>query len=85
MSNPFPYLVRMLMFLVAVAGLGLRAAPRPDPRLHEHADARRRDPGVLVLGILFVMRQVISLWPEVKWLRRFQRRADDEPPRRPRR
>ena len=35
---------------------------------------------VLVIGIFFVMRQVISLWPEVRWLRRFQHREEGAPP-----
>ena len=80
MSSPLPYLVRMLLFLAAVAGLAYV--------LHE--DLLRvflNTPilngvivGVLVIGIFFVMRQVISLWPEVKWLRRFQHREEGAPP-----
>jgi hypothetical protein len=79
MSNPLPYLVRMLLFLAAVAGLAYV--------LHE--DLLRvflNTPilngvivGVLVIGIFFVMRQVISLWPEVRWLRRFQHREQGAP------
>lgn len=79
MSNPLPYLIRMLLFLVAVAGLAYI--------LHE--DLLRvflNTPilngvivGVLVIGIFFVMRQVISLWPEVRWLRRFQHREQGAP------
>ncbi len=80
MSSPLPYLVRMLLFLAAVAGLAYV--------LHE--DLLRvflNTPilnsvivGVLVVGIFFVMRQVISLWPEVKWLRRFHHREEGAPP-----
>jgi hypothetical protein len=80
MSNPLPYLVRMLLFLAAVAGLAYV--------LHE--DLLRvflNTPilngvivGVLAIGIFFVMRQVISLWPEVRWLRRFQHRDEGAPP-----
>ncbi|MDP3159179.1 MAG: flagellar motor protein MotA [Reyranella sp.] len=79
MSNPLPYLIRMLLFLVAVVGLAYV--------LHE--DLLRvflNTPilngvivGVLVIGIFFVMRQVISLWPEVRWLRRFQHREQGAP------
>jgi len=79
MSNPLPYLVRMLLFLAAVAGLAYL--------LHE--DLLRvflNTPilngvivGVLAIGIFFVMRQVISLWPEVRWLRRFQHREQGAP------
>ena len=80
MSSPLPYLVRMLLFLAAVGGLAYV--------LHE--DLLRvflNTPilngvivGVLVIGIFFVIRQVISLWPEVKWLRRFQHREEGAPP-----
>jgi biopolymer transport protein ExbB/TolQ len=77
MSTPLPYLVRMLLFLVAVAGLTYL--------LHE--DLIRvflHTPildgvivGVLLLGIFFVFRQVILLWPEVNWMRRYQHRDID--------
>ena len=79
MSSPLPYLIRMLLFLAAVAGLAYV--------LHE--DLLRvflNTPilngvivGVLAIGIFFVMRQVISLWPEVRWLRRFQHREQGAP------
>jgi hypothetical protein len=79
MSSPLPYLIRMLLFVVAVSGLAYL--------LHE--DLLRvfmNTPilngvilGVLVIGIFFVFRQVLLLWPEVKWLRRFQNRNDEAP------
>jgi len=78
-SNPLPYLVRMLLFLAAVAIIAYLL----------HHDLLRvflNTPilnsvivGVLVIGIFFVMRQVISLWPEVRWLRRFQAREPGAP------
>ncbi|MBS0224297.1 MAG: flagellar motor protein MotA [Proteobacteria bacterium] len=77
MSTPLPYLIRMLLFLVAVAGLTYL--------LHE--DLIRvflHTPildgvivAVLLLGIFFVFRQVILLWPEVNWMRRYQHRDVD--------
>jgi hypothetical protein len=80
MSNPLPYLVRMLLFLAVVAGIGYLL----------HHDLLRvflNTPilnsvilGVLAIGIFFVMRQVLSLWPEVRWLRRFQHREPGAPP-----
>ena len=80
MSSPLPYLVRMLLFLVAVAGLGyllhqdLLRVFMNTPILNGVIVA------VLVIGIFFVMRQVISLWPEVKWLRRLHHREEGAPP-----
>ncbi|MBV8406929.1 MAG: flagellar motor protein MotA [Alphaproteobacteria bacterium] len=80
MSSPLPYLIRMLLFLVAVAVLAwvlltdlLRVflhTPILDGVIL----------GVLVIGIFFVMRQVIALWPEVTWMRRFQHREEGAPP-----
>jgi len=79
-SNPLPYLVRMLLFLAVVAIIAYLL----------HHDLLRvflNTPilnsvivGVLVIGIFFVMRQVLSLWPEVRWLRRFQAREPGAPP-----
>ena len=70
MSNPLPYLIRMLLFLAVVVGIAYLL----------HHDLLRvflNTPilnsvilGVLAIGIFFVMRQVLSLWPEVRWLRR---------------
>src|SRR5882762_1734244 len=80
MSSPLPYLVRMLLFLAAVAGLAYLLH-------HDLLRVFMNTPilngvivGVLVIGIFFVMRQVISLWPEVAWLRRFQHREEGAPP-----
>jgi hypothetical protein len=79
MSSPVPYLVRMLLFLVAVVGLAFT--------LHEDLlRVFRNTPvldsvilGVLLLGIFFIFRQVILLWPEVQWMRRYQHREANAP------
>ena len=80
MSSPLPYLVRMLLFLAAVAGLAYLLH-------HDLVRVFMNTPilngvivAVLVIGIFFVMRQVILLWPEVRWLRRFQHREEGAPP-----
>src|SRR5262245_51961556 len=80
MSSPLPYLTRMLVFLAAVAVLGYV--------LHE--DLLRiflHTPildsvilAVLLLGIFFIFRQVLILWPEISWMRRYQHRELDAPP-----
>ncbi len=80
MSSPLPYLVRMLLFLVAVAGLAYLLL---EDLLRVFMSTPTLDSvilGVLVIGIFFVFRQVILLWPEVKWLRRYQHREKDAPP-----
>ena len=70
----------MLFFLAAVAGL---AYVLHEDLLRVFLHTPILDGvilGVLVVGIFFVMRQVISLWPEVRWLRRFQHREPGAPP-----
>ncbi len=69
----------MLLFLAAVAGL---AFVLREDLLRVFLNTPILNGvivGVLVIGIFFVMRQVISLWPEVRWLRRFQHREQGAP------
>ena len=80
MSNPLVYLVRMLLFLVAV---GVLAFVLRHDLIRVFLNTPILDGvilGVLAIGIFFVIRQVLSLWPEVKWLRQFQHRLEDDPP-----
>ena len=77
MSNPLPYLVRMLLFLVVVACL---AYVLHEDLIRVFLHTPTLDGvimGVLLLGIFFVFRQVILLWPEVNWMRRYQHRDVD--------
>ncbi|HSI02350.1 MAG TPA: hypothetical protein VLA02_17245 [Reyranella sp.] len=80
MSSPFPYLIRMLLFLVAVAGL---AYVLHEDLLRVFLHTPTLDSvilGVLLIGIGMVFRQVIILWPEVSWMRRYQNREPNAPP-----
>src|SRR5258708_7575928 len=80
MSNPLPYLVRMLLFLAVVAGIGW-VLPEDLLRVFNNTPILNTViVGVLVLGIFFVFRQVLILWPEVKWLRRYIHREEGAPP-----
>ncbi|HKV14174.1 MAG TPA: flagellar motor protein MotA, partial [Reyranella sp.] len=77
MSTPLPYLVRMLLFLVAVTGL---AYVLHEDLIRVFLHTPTLDGvimGVLLLGIFFVFRQVILLWPEINWMRRYQHRDVD--------
>jgi len=79
MSSPFPYLIRMLVFLAAVAGLGWVLH---DDLLRIFSHTPTLDGvivAVLLLGIFFIFRQVIILWPEIKWMRRYMAREPDAP------
>src|SRR6476660_5934374 len=79
MSSPLPYLIRMLVFLAGVAGL-VYVLHEDLFRIFEHTPTLDSVIlGVLVLGIFFVFRQVIILWPEVSWMRRYRHREADAP------
>jgi hypothetical protein len=80
MSSPFPYLIRMLVFLAAVVGLAW-VLHEDLLRIFEHTPTLDSVIlGVLVLGIFFIFRQVLILWPEIKWMRRYMGREPDAPP-----
>jgi len=73
MNNPRRYLIRMLLFIVAVvlaiAGLytPLSEAFMANPALNGLIL------GVLVLGVIYIFRQVILLMQEVAWIENFRK------------
>ena len=82
MTRPQRYLVRMALFLLAVAGIvgvllqGLLQVFLVSPALNGMIL------GVLLLGIIFVFRQVALLGPEVRWIEKFrQGLVEESPPR----
>src|SRR5262249_34330633 len=80
MSNPLPYLIRMLLFLAVVAGIGW-LLPADLLRVFNNTPIPNTViAGVLAPGHFFVFRQVLILWPEVKWLRRYIHREEGVPP-----
>jgi len=67
------------VFLAAVAGLGWVLH---EDLLRIFAHTPTLDGvivAVLLLGIFFIFRQVIILWPEIKWMRRYMAREPDAP------
>jgi hypothetical protein len=84
MNSPRRYLIRMLLFIVAV---GLAVAGLYSPL----ANAFMANPalnglilGVLLLGIIYIFRQVALLIPEVAWIESFRNdrgHADQTPPK----
>lgn len=80
MTNPLPYLVRMLLFLAAVTGLAWYLHEDLLRVFNNTPDLDAVILAVLAIGIFFIFRQVVLLWPEVRWLRRFQHRAENTPP-----
>ena len=73
MTHPRRYLTRMLVFLIiviavaAVLSATIRSAFLANPSLNGLIT------GVLLLGILYVFRQVLMLRPEVEWIEDFRR------------
>ena len=72
MTRPHHYLLRMLLFLGAVGGVGFmlfmsfRDAFMANPALNGLIV------GVLLIGILYNFSQVIRLYPEVTWIENFR-------------
>ena len=73
MTSPQRFLIRMVLFVAAVAVLGgvlftpLRGAFSANVGLNGLIL------GVLLLGIIYNLRQVVQLYPEVAWLESFRR------------
>jgi hypothetical protein len=80
MTNPLPYLVRMLLFLAAVACLAFYLHEELIRVFRNTPDLDAVILAVLLLGIFFIFRQVIMLWPEVRWMRALQHREENTPP-----
>jgi hypothetical protein len=79
MTNPLPYLVRMLLFLAAVSGLAWYLHEDLLRVFNNTPDLDTVILAVLVIGIFFIFRQVIILWPEIRWMRRYMVREPDAP------
>ncbi len=72
MYRPQRYLVRMILFLVFV-GLAVGIlAPRLKDAFLANTLLNGMILGVLLLGIIYIFRQVISLNPEIGWLARLR-------------
>jgi biopolymer transport protein ExbB/TolQ len=73
MTRPTTYLIRMLIFLAAVLAVGIALIPklalffRSNPALNAFIFF------VLLLGIIWNLRQVLRLEPEVAWVGAYQR------------
>lgn len=72
MTRPQQYLFRMIIFLAAVGGLiAFLHAPLLDAFMANPA-INGLITGILVLGILYNIRQVLRLNPEVDWIEHFR-------------
>lgn len=75
MTRPRKYLIRMVVFVVAVIGLsGFLFLTLRDAFL-ANAPLNGLIVGVLLLGIIYNFRQVLMLYPEVSWIENFRTEA----------
>src|SRR5205823_6887892 len=83
MSQSRRFLIRMVLFLVLVAGLAaLLGRPLVNAFMGNPA-VNGVILGILVAGIVYIFRQVILLEPEVAWIEGFRRRLADRDLRTP--
>ncbi len=73
MTVPRRYLARMTMFLVAVAIAVALLSPTLLQAFQANVILNGLIMAVLLVGIIFVYRQVGLLWPEVKWIETYRR------------
>jgi hypothetical protein len=72
MTNPRRFLLRMVLFLMAVGGVGAVLFEPLRGAFMANAPLNGLILGVLALGIIYNFRQVIMLYPEVSWIESFR-------------
>jgi hypothetical protein len=70
-TRPHRFLLRMLLFVVAVVAIGAVLFQSLAAAFFANAPLNGLILGVLVLGILYNFRQVLLLRPEVRWVENF--------------
>ncbi|MGH6954760.1 MAG: flagellar motor protein MotA [Alphaproteobacteria bacterium] len=85
MTRPRKYLVSMAGFVVFVAVLGAFLHEWLANAFFFNAPLNSVILGVLVIGIIYIVRRVLILNPEVEWIERFRRNqpglSEERPPR----
>lgn len=77
MTRPHTYLVRMLVFLAVVAGACFMLLGPLAQFFAANAPLNGLILGVLVLGIVYNFRQVVRLYPEVRWIDGYRQMLDE--------
>ena len=72
MTNPRRFLLRMVLFLMAVLGVGSVLFEPLRGAFMANAPLNGLILGVLALGVIYNFRQVIMLYPEVSWIESFR-------------
>lgn len=83
LSRPGKYLVRMGAFLAAVGAVAAMLFPAIEAAFMASPALNGLILFSLLLGIVYIFRQVVTLRPEVAWLEAFRagREPDEDPPR----
>ncbi|MBL6932004.1 MAG: flagellar motor protein MotA [Rhodospirillales bacterium] len=84
MTNPRRFLLRMVLFLMAVAGVGAILFEPLHGAFMANAPLNGLILGVLALGIIYNFRQVLMLYPEVTWIENFRKNGPIASSRTPR-
>ncbi|MGE0630721.1 MAG: flagellar motor protein MotA, partial [Hyphomicrobiaceae bacterium] len=72
LSTPGIYLMRMFVFLALVCLIGLIISPTLIVSLKTNPALNGLIVGVLFFGVLFAFRQVLRLYPEIRWVNAFR-------------
>ncbi|MBC8269947.1 MAG: flagellar motor protein MotA [Rhodospirillaceae bacterium] len=72
MTNPRRFLLRMVLFLIAVLAVAFFLFEPLQGAFMANAPLNGLIIGVLVLGVIYNFRQVIMLYPEVSWIENFR-------------
>ena len=72
MSRPQRYLNRMFLFLIACCGVAFLLFPTLAQAFAVNGPLNSLILGVLVIGVLYIFRQVARLFREVRWLDEFR-------------
>ncbi len=73
MTRPGRYLIRMAVFIIAVAAAALFAEPVLRRFFLGNPAVNGTILGILLAGIIYIFRQVVLINPEVNWIEHFRR------------
>lgn len=73
MTRPGRYLIRMAIFILAVAAAALFAEPELQRFFLGNPAMNGVILGILLAGIIYIVRQVMLINPEVNWIENFRR------------
>jgi hypothetical protein len=76
MTRPATYLIRMLLFLAAVGGVVALLSAKLVSAFANNPPLNGLIGAVLLAGILWNLRQVLRLGPEVRWIEAFRQAPD---------